>query len=275
VKDVDEEIYFRSIEEWRASLDASIRKEDGWLALAGLFWLHEGDNTFGSAHTNDIVLPDVSPPRLGSYFLDGGQVSLRARHGEGLLLDGQAATDSVLAPDISGDPTRISSGPLTMIVIRRGERLGIRLWDNGRSERQTFARRSWYPTDLAWRVKASFEAHDPPMTLAIPNVLGDWSNEVSAGSITFEREGRPHRLEAVQTEAGELWLIFADRTNDVETYPSGRFLICPLPEHGRVTVDFNRAYNPPCAFTEYATCPLPPRQNVLHIRVEAGERFPH
>lgn len=265
--------YIQDLEAWRESMDASIRKENGWLALAGLFWLQEGENTFGSAATNDIVLPDPAPRRTGSFHLRNGRIHLGPSDAGVLQINGQAAGASALELDISRDPAQISLGPLTMIVIQRGERIGVRLWDNNRQARQIYPRRTWFAGDRSWRLEADFKAHHPPIALSIPNILGEATEEASVGQVLFSWRDQEHRLEALQTESGGLWLIFGDRTNTSETYPSGRFLVCPPPGEGRVVVDFNRAYNPPCAFTDFATCPLPPRENVLDLRVQAGERY--
>lgn len=254
-------------------MDASIRREDGWLALAGLFWLHPGENTFGSSDTNDIVLPDASPPHVGTFLLDGGVIRLQAPLAGGLQIDGRPAQEAALQPDSTGDPTRVSLGSLHMIVIQRGERTGIRLWDNNRRSRTAYPGRIWFPANPSWQLEADFEPHDPPLALPIPNVLGDTSVEPAVGRVTFNKLGQVFHLEALTTGDGGLWLIFRDRTNGEATYPSGRFLVCPPPEQHRVALDFNRAYNPPCAFTDFATCPLPPPQNSLDLRIEAGERY--
>lgn len=261
------------LDRWRDSMDAALRKENGRLAVAGLFWLRQGENTFGPAETNDIVLPAPSPPRAGVFLLKEGRVHLNMLQPSALQVTGLATEDAALEPDASGEPTLVSCGPLTMIVIQRAQGLAIRLWDNRRLVRETFPGRVWFAADSTWRIEAVFRPHDPPRLIRIPDILGDSVDETSIGRVEFDRGGRRHRLEALPTESGGLWLIFGDRTNGRETYPSGRFLVCPPPEHGRTTVDFNRAYNPPCAFTEFATCPLPPRDNLLDLSVEAGERY--
>lgn len=268
-----EENYIHTLKEWRSSMNDAIRKEDGWLALGGLFWLRQGVNTFGSAITNDIVLPDSSPPHAGVIDLEDGRMHLKTSSPGMLRINGRTAEAGVLQPDSSGDPTRVSLGPLTLIIIQRGERHGVRLWDNTRRSRTTYPARTWFPPDISWRLEVDFEPHDPPLAISIPNVLGDSTDEPAVGRITFSHHGQSYALESLQSEADGLWLIFGDRTNGQETYPSGRFLMCPASEHGRVTLDFNRAYNPPCAFTEFATCPLPPYQNLLDLKVKAGERY--
>jgi len=267
----------QTLEDWRESMDASIRKENGWLALAGLFWLHEGENRLGSAASNDIVLPaPTAPPIAGSILLEHGKARLQVFTPGLLKIDGKDVDQAVLEPDTSSDPTRITMGPLAMIILERGSRKGVRLWDNSRAARLSFPRRIWFPEEPSWRIQADFHPHEPPRRLQVPTVLGNELEEAGVGRITFVSQDAVHHLEALSTDAGRLWLIFDDRTNGQETYPSGRFLTCPAPEAGKVMVDFNRAYNPPCAFTMFATCPLPPEQNLLDLRVEAGERFvPH
>jgi uncharacterized protein (DUF1684 family) len=160
------------------------------------------------------------------------------------------------------------------VLIRRGDRLGVRLWDARRPERTSFPGRRWYPVDPAWRLAASFDAHTPPVSLRVPSVLGETHVEHSIGRVSFLIAGEAHALEALPEETGELFLIFADPTNRDVTYPSGRFLYTDPPEAGQVIVDFNRAYNPPCAFTSYAICPLPPAENRLSVPVAAGEIYP-
>jgi uncharacterized protein (DUF1684 family) len=270
--DVVEEGSIRSLEEWRASMDASIRKENNWLALAGLFWLRQGDNSFGSAQSNDIVLPPPCPPHAGSFLLEDRTVRLQVANRELFRIEGRVAADGALEADVSDDPTRLSLGPLSMVMIQRDRRVGLRLWDNSRRIRETYPGRTWFPGDLAWRLDAAFKPYDPPRPISVLSVLGDPTDEAAVGRVEFTLRGQPCRLEALQTESGGLWLIFGDATNGSETYPSGRFLVCPAPDGGRAVVDFNRAYNPPCAFTRFATCPLPPPENVLELRIEAGER---
>jgi uncharacterized protein (DUF1684 family) len=267
----------QTLEGWRESMDASIRKENGWLALAGLIWLHEGENRFGSAASNDIVLPaTAAPPIAGSILLEHGEARLQVFTPGLLEVDGRDVDQAVLEPDTSGDPNRITLGPLAMIILERGSRTGVRLWDNSRAARLSFPRRIWFPEDPSWRILADFHPHDPPRLLQVPTALGDELGEAGVGRVTFISQRAVHHLEALGTDAGGLWLIFGDRTNGNETYPSGRFVTCPAPEAGKVLVDFNRAYSPPCAFSMFATCPLPPAQNLLDLRVEAGERFvPH
>jgi len=167
----------------------------------------------------------------------------------------------------------VDLGELRLALIRRGGRLGIRLWDHRRPERRTFAGRKWYPIDPGWRVSATFIAHNPPLSLPVPTILGEVSLEQGVGRVVFDLSGATWSLEAIQEDVGELFLIFADPTNRETTYPSGRFLYAEVPTDGLVFLDFNRAYNPPCAFTDFATCPLPPAENHLAIPIRAGEIY--
>ena len=270
------EAHRAEIEAWRAKRMASLKREDGWLTLVGLFWLQEGENRFGSdPKSNRIVFPkDTTPAAMGSLDLSKGVVTLRAAPDAGLTSAGQPVTTLVLRSDADGPPTIVKHGRISFFVIKRGERLGIRVKDSANPVLLGFHGIDSYPIDGRWRFDARWEPSPPGKTIPVPNILGSVDQEKSPGAVVFEVGGRPYRLDAVQ-EAGsdQLFLIFGDETNGVETYGGGRFLYTALPDKdGRVVVDFNKAYNPPCVFTPYATCPLPPRQNRLALRVEAGEK---
>ena len=180
-----------------------------------------------------------------------------------------------LQSDADGTPTVLRLGSLSLHVIRRGERLALRVKDRDNPDRLNFQSTPFFPASMKWRVEARFERYEPPKPVRILNVTGMESDEPSPGALVFEADGRTHRLD-VLTEKGEeqFFIIFADQTSGKETYGAGRYLYAGPPDaEGRVAVDFNKAYSPPCAFTSYATCPLPPEQNKLPLRVEAGEKF--
>jgi len=270
------EAHRAEIEAWRAKRMASLRREDGWLTLVGLFWLQEGENRFGSdPQANRVVFPkDTTPAAMGSLDLSKGVVTLRAAPDAGLTSAGQPATTLVLHSDAEGRPTVVKHGRISFFLIKRGERLGIRVKDSANPVLLGFHGIDSYSIDGRWRFDARWEPYQPAKTVPVPNILGSVDQEKSPGAVVFDVGGRPFRLDAVQ-EAGseDLFLIFGDETNGVETYGGGRFLYASPPDKdGRVVVDFNKAYNPPCVFTPYATCPLPPRQNRLALRVEAGEK---
>jgi hypothetical protein len=264
--------YLVSTEAWRQEMEKNLRAPNGWLALAGLSWLHEGANLIGADPAADVRLPaGTASPNLGRIEVHGSEAVLHVTGDEPIVLLGTPVERIALVPDVDDSPTYVDHGELRLVLIRRGPRLGIRLWDKRRAERSTFPGRKWYPIDPAWRVTASFAAHDPPLALSVPNVQGEVNQEKAIGKVVFTISGTSCSLEALTEEDGELFLIFADPTNGDTTYPSGRFLYAAAPSDGGVVLDFNRAYSPPCAFTPFATCPLPPMENRLAVRVEAGE----
>ena len=268
-------LYHKEIEKWRNGRLARLTSEDGWLTLAGLFWLKKGENTLGSDPSNDIVLSQSKAPRsVGSLWLDKGDVRLEARPGAGVTHAGEPVSTLVLRSDADEEPTSVNLGTLSLHIIKRGEHLGLRVKDKENPARLHFAGLEYYPVNPKWRIEARFEPYDPPKTLPIVNILGMVENETSPGAFAFEVEGKPYRLDAVLEKGSEeFFIIFADQTNGKETYGAGRFLYAAPPNAGgRVVVDFNKAYNPPCALTSYTTCPLPPPQNRLPFRVEAGEK---
>jgi len=252
--------YQAEIAAWRADREAKLKADGGWLSVAGLFWLHEGANPFGKARTNEIVLPD-GPDRAGVFELHDGKVTVR----EG------GATRSI-APE-SPDPVKV--GRLSLFVIQRGDKVGIRLKDPESEYRRKFHGIVSYPVDEKYRVTAKWVAvsrHIP-----ILNIIGQTEQSENPGYAVFHLGGKELRLYPIFEEPGakELFYIFRDLTTGKETYPAGRFFYSDLPRNGEVVLDFNKAYNPPCAFTDYATCPLPPKENYLPVRIEAGEKTYH
>ena len=270
------EAHRAEIEAWRAKRMASLRREDGWLTLVGLFWLEQGKNRFGTdKKANRIVFPEGSGGKtMGSLDLAGENVTLHAKPDAALTAGGKPVTTMVLKTDADEEPTVLTNGRLRFYVIKRGRKLGVRVKDSKSPALAAFQGIDSFPVDTKWRFDARFVAYDPPKPVAVPNILGTVEQEKSPGAVVFEVGGKEYRLEAVK-EAGsdDLFLIFGDQTNGFETYGGGRFLYTAPPDKdGNVVVDFNKAYNPPCVFTPYATCPLPPAANRLSLRVEAGEK---
>ena len=268
--------YEQELEQWKAKRLASLKSEDGWLTLIGLFWFKEGENRFGSDPSNEIVLPEGKAPALaGTLRLAAGRVTLEAKPGSGITNKGQPVGTLELKSDEDGEPTLLELGSLSFHVVKRGERLGLRVKDRENPARAEFKGTEYYPPDRKWLVDARFEPYQPPKRVPILNVLGMETEETSPGALAFEVGGREYRLEALKEKGEEqFFIIFADQTSGHETYGAGRYLYADPPDReGRVRLDFNRAYSPPCAFTRYATCPLPPAQNRLPLRVEAGEKF--
>jgi uncharacterized protein len=262
--------YRDRIEQWRAQHEAGLKADNGWLSVAGLFWLKEGANTAGSGQSNDIVLPR-GPVKAGVFEFRGRMTAFRPAPGVRALVNGKPAGSAVqLKPDTDDAPDQVRLDGLTMFVIQRGDRYGVRLKDPASQQRREFRGLHWFPVKESYRVTAKFVRYAKPKMIPITNILGQTEPEASPGYVTFSLNGRALRLEPV-SEDGDLFFIFRDLTAGQETYPAGRFLYSDLPKNGEVELDFNKAENPPCAFTPYATCPLPPRQNRLDVRIEAGE----
>jgi len=270
-----EAVYRAEVDKWRAERIARLTADDGWLTLVGLSWLKEGDNSVGADPSNQIVLSAAkSPPLLGRIRVTGGKAHLEVAAGVEVTHDGKRVRSLDLASDEAGEPTVVRHGTLSFYLIRRGEKLGVRVKDSANAARKSFRGIDSYPVSSAWRIAARFEPHPPGKTIPIPNVLGNVTREPSPGAFVFRIGDREYRLDAVEEKGEEeLFVIFGDSTNGTTTYGAGRFLYAPRPgQDGRTVVDFNKAYNPPCAFTPYATCPLPPPQNRLPIGIEAGEK---
>jgi uncharacterized protein (DUF1684 family) len=267
--------YRDEIRKWRADYEDGLKRDNGWLTLAGLFWLKEGENHFGTGPGNDLILPEHSAPEsAGTLVFHDGKTRLRLNAGVQAFLNGAPVlTETALKPDSAGKPDRITLGHLSMIAIQRGSRYGIRLWDNQSAVRRDFKGTHWFPAKESYRITAKFSSYAQPKMIPILNILGDTEQNPSPGYAEFELDGAPCRLEPL-LEGDHLFFIFKDATSGKQTYPAGRFLYASLPKEGKVILDFNQAENPPCAFTAYATCPLPPRQNHLRVAIEAGELNP-
>jgi uncharacterized protein (DUF1684 family) len=266
--------YEDEIRAWQARRVERLKSDTGWLSVAGLFWLEPGENRFGSAPDNDIVLPSAAPPHAGTFVHAGGATWVRAAAGAGLRIGGRPIDEQRLRTDAEDSTDVLELGRLRMFVIVRGGRHAIRLRDPNAAARRNFHGIDTYPIDPAYRVTARFEPYAPPKKVPIANVIGTVDTMLSPGALVFQLGSRELRLDPLleEPDATSLFLIFKDETSGSETYGAGRFLYTDLPVDGRVVVDFNRAYNPPCVFTEFATCPLPPPQNDLEAAVRAGEK---
>lgn len=261
--------YVDTVEAWRAEREDRLTADDGWLTVAGLFFLREGGNSVGSDPLHDIVLP-AGPPDAGAFVLRDGHVTLRAAPGTTVTVDGDAVTAAQLWPYEDERPAA-TFGPLTLFAHFSGQRLAIRMLDRNNAIRRDFAGLDWYPVDAEYRVRGRFVPHDEPREVRIQNILGDVETLTSSGTVRLSIHGTEVEMLPVDAD-GRLWFIFRDMTSGTETYPAARFLYADAPENGWTVVDFNKAYNPPCTFNPHTTCPLPPRANRLPVRVEAGER---
>jgi uncharacterized protein len=265
----------QTIAAWRAQRVNSLTSDSGWLTLAGLFWLQQGANTFGRAAGSALQLDNAAlPEQAGTFFLSGKEVRFSAAPGAHITHAGQPVGTLVLAADVSGQPTVLESGALRFFVIERAGNIGVRVRDLDNPHRLNFRGLSYFPVSTDWAVSARFEPYQPEHHIKIVNILGMEEEVISPGALVFTREHREWRLDAVLEAPGdqELFIMFADATSGHETYGGGRFLYIPLPQGGTAQLDFNKAYNPPCALNDFATCPLPPPQNKLQLRIDAGEK---
>lgn len=257
---------------WQRQRVTSLTSDNGWLSLVGLHWLREGNNTLGSAPDNDFIFPEGTPAHIGTLTRRGAQVTLKLAQGVELTRAGQPFSGGALG-DSEQDADVLGLGSLRFYLIRRGEQLGLRVKDLHAPALKNFHPIPTWPASAAWRIEGRFEPAATPRKIPIPTVLGTVEELPSPGTIVFQVDGQEQRLDPVlESDSNQLFIIFADQTNRTESYGAGRFLYADMPRDGRVVLDFNRAYNPPCAFSPYATCPLPPPQNRLKLRVEAGEK---
>ncbi len=260
--------------QWRAARLQSLTSDTGWLNLVGLLWLKEGDNTFGRGPGNALVLQNAAlAENAGTFVVHDHVVSFRAHPGAGITHHGEPVEEIAMSSDAAGEPTVVSSGPLRFFVIERAGKLGVRIRDLDSPRRRDFRGLEYFPASTAWNVSARFEPYEPARRIKITNILGMEEDAEAPGVLVFHANGREWRLEAILESPADthLFVMFQDGTSGHETYGGGRFLQVPLPAGGLAQMDFNKAYNPPCALNDFATCPLPPPGNRLQLRVEAGE----
>ncbi len=273
---VQSQTYPDQIRKFRDEQEAELKKDEGWLSLIGLFWLHQGSNSIGSDSKSEVVLPiSVSPPVAGTIYFDNGKVILKQISNFGAFINGKSVDgETILKTDSSGAPDKVQVGTVSFMAIVRGKRTGIRLYDKVSKARSEFQGMKWFPVDEKYRVEAQYHPYNPVHQLMITNVLGDTNPVLSPGYLTFEIDRKQYRLET-QTAGRGLFINFHDLTCGKEAYPAGRFLDADAPVNGKVLLDFNRSVNPPCAFTTFATCPLAPRANYLEVRIPVGELSHH
>ena len=267
--------YLQSFEKWKSELIDDLKQN--WLPLAGLFWLKPGASTFGSASDNAIILPS-GPAHAGVFNRPGDEVTVELEKGVDAKVGGRQQTTAKLYPDAdspeSKGPTVIELGRLRMHVIKRGERLGIRVKDLNSEAVRKYAGPIFFPLDMNYRVTGTFSPSDGKRTVDVPNVLGDVTPTPIVGEVHFKLNGQGLTLTALGgDQAKGLTFVISDLTSKTDTYPGGRFLDSDPVVDGKVVLDFNRAYSPPCAVTPYATCPLAPKENRLQVAIPAGEKY--
>lgn len=267
--------YVKQIEKWDQRRVERLKADDGWLNLVGRFWLKPGENTFGTSKDNDIVIESSKlPAHIGAFLFKDSVVIFKAKDGVNVLLNGNPVQEVKMIDDQKKDMTVLQIGSIKFNLIVRDTLYGIRARDLNSDLVKNFKGIERFPVDESWNIKARFEPYNPPKEIVVPNVLGQISKEKSPGAVVFERDGKTYKIDAVDEGGDKLFLIIADETSGEETYGGGRFMYVDKPDsNGNIYLDFNKAYNPPCVFTKYATCPLPPEQNYLKLRIEAGEKM--
>jgi len=259
----DSGAYQREIAKFRAERETKLKADDGWLTVVGLHWLKNGINTVGSDPYTDAPLPKSAPPMVGTIVLSKGKVHFKPARGVQLK-------EMDLKTDVTPQYDRLTLGRVKFFVIEREDRFGVRVKDNDSEARRKFTGLRWYPVDPSWKVKAKFTPS--PHDVFFDTEVGVKEKDQSPGYVTFTRGGKEYKMEPV-TEDDHLWFVFRDQTSGKTTYAASRFLYVPVPKDGFVEIDFNKAENPPCVFTDYATCPLPTPQNRLQLAVTAGEQM--
>ena len=264
-----------SVLKWREERVDNLKKEGGWLSLAGLFWLKEGVNTFGSAKDRDIVLPTHAPARVGALILKDRRVRLKLVEGIDATCAGESVTEREMRTDAdpSAPADRVRMPPFSFLVIIRGGKPALRVYDMKAGTLRKFKGIDYFPISESWRIVARYKPYPEPRTVEVSTAISTTEKVVVPGEFHFEVDGKSYTLQPMSYEgADELSLLFGDRTNGKGSYGGGRFLDVPKPEDGKAILDFNRAYSPPCYFTNFATCPLPWKENRLPVKVGAGEK---
>jgi uncharacterized protein (DUF1684 family) len=272
---VEVQSYLAEIRDWRQNRHKRLESENGWLTLVGLEWLQEGENRIGNTESSDIRIPG-GPDDWGTLFVNGDELRFVPAGGSGVTINGSAAGEVMLTPDSGGEPTVVTSENLNFHIIFR-ESYALRIKNSKAPALLAFTGVNNYDIQPDWRINGRFVRGEVGQTIEIGNVLGQLYPSPVYGTFEFVRDGVTHQMIAIGDEDSEsLWFLLADRTSGHETYGAGRFLYSDgMPEDGRLIVDFNKAYNPPCAFNDYSTCPLPPQQNRLDLAVTAGEKDYH
>lgn len=265
--------YVDNVMKWRADRVDYLKSEEGFINLSGLYWFNEGPNTLGSDEANDVVLPADFPDHLATIEWAGEFAVISAIMDDQLFIDGrQVSEDTVYG---LGKPKDLTYGTYHFYVIKRADKLGLRIKNYDHPRLREELNIPYYPIDQDWLIEGKFEPYDPPKTLMIQNIVGLTYPVESPGRLVFEKNGQTYSLDP-SMDGEQFYITFGDATNGEESYGAGRYLYAnPPDENGTVILDFNKAYNPPCAFTEYATCPLPPSQNRLSLSITAGEKEFH
>ena len=263
--------YRSQVNEWRQGRESELKADGGWLTVTGLFWLRDGANSVGSGPANDVVLPEGAPASVGEVKIENGKALFTASDAS-VRINGKPARSAEL--HASGPTDVVSAGSVDFLLLKRGSnRLALRVKDKNSALRTHFTHLSWYPIQEDWRITGKFlPAESPGQKIVFDTVIGEQESLDSPGYVEFQRAGQTYKIQAAR-QGKRLFFVIRDLTSGKTTYPASRFLYADLPgADGSVVLDFNKAENPPCAFTPYATCPLPPPQNRLHLSIDAGEQ---
>ncbi|MFC2157151.1 DUF1684 domain-containing protein [Acidobacteriota bacterium] len=269
------EEFIREELEWRSLRDQEMKEPASWLTIAGLFWLEEGESSFGTANSSAIQLPENSSPlTVGKFVRNQDEIKVMTKVDGLIKFNGQFITERVLKSDVSGQPDIIEINDLRLWIIKRAERFAVRLRDLNTPRFKNYTGLDFFPPDPRFKIEADFIAYPDPKTITVATMVGTESDMIAPGYLQFEIDGKHFELEAfeVGSDLKRFFIIFRDGTSGEETYGASRFMTVSKLENGKVDLNFNRAHNPPCAYTPYATCPLPPDKNELEIRITAGEK---
>ncbi len=268
------ENYVEQVQHWKQERVASIKSPTGWLRLAGMFWLDEGENSFGSGENQDVQLPEGTiPEEAGTFLFENGHVTMNVADGVTITHNGEPVSEMVLFDGENEDTPNVQHESLEWFVIKRGDMVGIRLYNKENEQADQFTGFDSYPIDEKWNRRARFIPNPEGTTISIVNVLGQEEDLESPGVLEFSIDGEIYTLDAIDSD-DNMFMIVGDQTNQTETYQAGRYIYVDFPKDGSqyTNIDFNKIYNPPCAYSVFTTCQLPPPQNQLEVAIAAGEK---
>lgn len=268
------ENYVQKVEVWKQDRMESVKAPTGWLRLAGMFWLDEGENSFGSGEDQDVQFPQGTiPEKAGTFTYENGRVTLNVAEGVTITHDGEPVSEMGLFDGENEDTPSVQHESLEWFVIKRGDMVGIRLYNKENEQADQFTGFESYPIDEQWNRRARFIPNPDGATVSIVNVLGQQEDLESPGVLEFSIDGEIYTLDAIDSD-DNMFMIVGDETNQTETYQAGRYIYVDFPENGSqyTNIDFNKIYNPPCAYSVFTTCQLPPPQNQLEVAIDAGEK---
>jgi len=265
--------YEEQIIRWRARKQEDLIKENGWLALVGLSWLKQGRNLIGSNPMCEIILPERGPTFLGIIEMNGKTARLQVAAGVPVQVNGKPVKKTLLKSNKEAKPSYITWNEICLVVHEHAGKYAVRIWDNQRRYRLTLPLRRWFPVNKRLRLNARYTRYPEPKITEQPDTFGETVEDRMDGYVSFHFEGKTYKLDATEVENNKLYIKFRDQTSSKESYPPSRYYYSEPLTDGKFVLDFNYAYSPPCAFTEYATCIFAPQQNTLPFRVEAGEVY--